>query len=172
MHTSYATHEYLIRYAYIHHTICATDAYLIRYTYRHTVCNYRPLCGAHLIRYACIPHTLRMQTSYATHAYLIHYAYRPHTLRMHTSYEKCHRITTQTTYYSTSDFVLFKKEKLIWSRLVCGPMYRVSLALAKAADLRSTFNLDGVPITSKSNTHPSHSQTSRLLTSTLSLGVP
>ena len=28
------------------------------------------------------------------------------------------------------------------------------------------------PITSKSHTHPSHSQTSRLLTSSLSLGVP
>jgi hypothetical protein len=31
---------------------------------------------------------------------------------------------------------------------------------------------DGTPITSKSHTHPSHSQTSRLLTSSLSLGVP
>ena len=33
-------------------------------------------------------------------------------------------------------------------------------------------NLDGVPITSRSYTHPSHSQVSRLLTSSLSLGVP
>jgi hypothetical protein len=31
---------------------------------------------------------------------------------------------------------------------------------------------DGAPIASKSHTHPSHSQTSRLLTSSLSLGVP
>jgi hypothetical protein len=46
---------------------------------------------------------------------------------------------------------------------------RVGLVLAKAADLRITLsNLDGVPITSKSHTHPSHSQTSRLLTLTLS----
>ena len=44
--------------------------------------------------------------------------------------------------------------------------------LAKAAVLRITLNLDGVPITSKSHTHPSYSQTSRLLTSSLSLGVP
>ena len=44
--------------------------------------------------------------------------------------------------------------------------------LAKAATLRITLNLDGVSITSKSHTHPSHSQTSRLLTSSLSLGVP
>ena len=43
--------------------------------------------------------------------------------------------------------------------------------LAKAAALRINLNLDG-PITSQSHTHPSHSQTSRLLTSSLSLGVP
>ncbi len=49
---------------------------------------------------------------------------------------------------------------------------RVGLTLAKAAVLRITLNLDGVPIISKSHTHPSHSQTSRLLTLSLSLGVP
>ncbi len=41
---------------------------------------------------------------------------------------------------------------------------RVGLALAKAADLRFKLNIDGAPITSKSHTHPSHSQTSCLLT--------
>jgi hypothetical protein len=49
---------------------------------------------------------------------------------------------------------------------------KVGLALAKAATLRITFNLGGSTITSKSHTHPSHSQTSRLLTSSLSLGIP
>jgi hypothetical protein len=44
--------------------------------------------------------------------------------------------------------------------------------LVETADLRINLNLDGAPITSKSHTHPSHSQTSRLLTSSLSLGVP
>ena len=44
--------------------------------------------------------------------------------------------------------------------------------LAKAAVLRMNLNLDGSPITSQSHTHPSNSQTSRLLTSSLSLGVP
>ena len=39
---------------------------------------------------------------------------------------------------------------------------KVDLALAKAADLRINLNLDGAPIASKSHTHPSHSQTSRL----------
>jgi len=49
---------------------------------------------------------------------------------------------------------------------------RVGLALAKEEALRILLNLDGVPIISKSHTHPSHSQTSRLLTLSLSLGVP
>ncbi len=48
---------------------------------------------------------------------------------------------------------------------------RVSSILDKTVVLRITLNLDGTPITSKSHTHPSYSQTSRLLTSSLSLGV-
>jgi hypothetical protein len=46
---------------------------------------------------------------------------------------------------------------------------RAGLVLAKESALRITLNLDGAPIISKSHTHPSHSQTSRLLTSSLSL---
>jgi hypothetical protein len=49
---------------------------------------------------------------------------------------------------------------------------RVGNILTKTGALRINLNLDGVPITSKSHTHPSHSRTSRLLTSSLSLGVP
>ncbi len=49
---------------------------------------------------------------------------------------------------------------------------KVGLTLVKAPVLRINLNLDGAPIASKSHTHPSHSQTSRLLTSSLSLGVP
>jgi hypothetical protein len=49
---------------------------------------------------------------------------------------------------------------------------KCGLLLAKTAALRVTLNLDGAPITSNSQTHPSHSQTSRLLTLSLSLGVP
>ena len=49
---------------------------------------------------------------------------------------------------------------------------KVGLALVKAAVLRININIDGAPIGSKSHTHPSHSQTSCLLTSSLSLGVP
>jgi hypothetical protein len=46
------------------------------------------------------------------------------------------------------------------------------LILPKTAALRINLNLDGAPITSQSHTHPSHSQTYRLLTSSLSLGAP
>jgi hypothetical protein len=49
---------------------------------------------------------------------------------------------------------------------------RVGNILVKVAVLRINLNLDGSSITSKSHTHPPHSQTSRLLTSSLSLGVP
>jgi hypothetical protein len=49
---------------------------------------------------------------------------------------------------------------------------KVGLALAKAVALRITLNLDGAPIISKSHTQSSHSQTSRLLNSSLSLGIP
>jgi hypothetical protein len=46
--------------------------------------------------------------------------------------------------------------------------------LTKSSDLRINLNIDGSPIASQSHTHPSHSQASeaRLLTSSLSLGVP
>jgi hypothetical protein len=40
--------------------------------------------------------------------------------------------------------------------------------LAKAAALRITLNMDGAPIVSQTHTHPSHSQTSRLVTSSIS----
>ena len=49
---------------------------------------------------------------------------------------------------------------------------KVGNILAKAAVLRIVLKIDGAPIASKSHTHPSHLQTSRLLTSSLSLGVP
>jgi hypothetical protein len=42
---------------------------------------------------------------------------------------------------------------------------KIGNLLAKVATLRINLNLDGSPIASKSHTHPSHSQTSRLLTS-------
>jgi hypothetical protein len=49
---------------------------------------------------------------------------------------------------------------------------RVGNILGKDTALHINLNIDGSPIESKSHTHPSHSETSRLLTSSLSLGVP
>ena len=49
---------------------------------------------------------------------------------------------------------------------------KVGHILAKAAVLRINLNIDVVPIVSRSHTHPSNSQTSLLLTSSLSSGVP
>jgi hypothetical protein len=49
---------------------------------------------------------------------------------------------------------------------------KVGSTLAKASGMCVNLNIDGSPITSRTHTHPSHSQTSRLLTSSLSLGVP
>ena len=42
---------------------------------------------------------------------------------------------------------------------------KVGNILTKDEDLRINLNIDGAPISSKSHTHPSHSQTSRLLLS-------
>ena len=49
---------------------------------------------------------------------------------------------------------------------------KIGSSLAKDAAMLVNLNIDGAPITSRSHTHPSHSQASRLLTSSLSLGVP
>ncbi len=49
---------------------------------------------------------------------------------------------------------------------------KIGNILDKVAAIRIILNIDGVPVASRSHTHPSHSQTSRILTSSLSLGVP
>jgi hypothetical protein len=49
---------------------------------------------------------------------------------------------------------------------------KVVSTLTKTTSSRITLNIVGSPITSRTHSHPSHSQTSRLLTSSLSLGVP
>ena len=49
---------------------------------------------------------------------------------------------------------------------------KIGSSLVEAAAMRVNLNIDGAPITSRSHTHPSHSQAYRLLTSSLSLGVP
>ncbi len=71
---------------------------------------------------------------------------------------RCDNATQKCTVPLPSDGLLCKSK--------CGNL------LVKTTVLRINLNLDGVSIASKSHTHPSHSKTSRLLTSSLSLGVP
>jgi hypothetical protein len=76
---------------------------------------------------------------------------------------------TSGVQFTQSTNALFHFRRVAFSQQIKN---RVGLTLSKTTTLRITINLDGVPITSKSHTHPSHSPTSRLLTSSLSLGVP
>ena len=48
---------------------------------------------------------------------------------------------------------------------------KVGNILDKAAALWITLNIDDAPVASRSHTHPSHWQTARLLTSSMSLGI-
>ena len=70
---------------------------------------------------------------------------------------------------SQHDRGLFHFRRVVFSVQLNG---RVDITLTKVATLRVNLNIDGVSITSRTHTHPSHSQPSRLLTSSLSLGVP
>ena len=61
-----------------------------------------------------------------------------------------------------------------YSRVVFSSRLRskVGKILTKTVSQRITLNIDGTPTVSRSHIHPSHSQTSRLFTSSLPLGVP
>ena len=50
-------------------------------------------------------------------------------------------------------------------------MSKVGNILVKTETLRITRNVDDGPVASRSRTHPSHSETARLLTSSMSLGI-
>jgi hypothetical protein len=69
--------------------------------------------------------------------------------------------------YSTSD--QFHYHRTVFSSQLKS---KVGNILTKTAALRIHLNIEDTPVESRSHTHPSHSQTSRLLTSSLSLGVP
>jgi hypothetical protein len=64
--------------------------------------------------------------------------------------------------------VFLFRDPLLWRTLSAGTF--VFFSLSKFQE-QHNLNLDGAPIASSSHTHPSHSQTSRLLTSSLSLGL-
>ncbi len=83
--------------------------------------------------------------------------------------ETCLFFATSGVLSEQSDRGFFHYHRVVFSSMIKS---RVGNILAKVAVLRINLNIDGSPIASKSHTHPSHSQTARLLTSSLSLGVP
>ncbi len=85
-------------------------------------------------------------------------------------YLQDHRETNR--FFASSGFQLaqFDRGHFHFHRTVFSSQLRSSVGniLDKTATLRITLKLDRAPITSKSHTHTSYSQTSRLLTSSLS----
>jgi hypothetical protein len=71
-------------------------------------------------------------------------------------------LATSGVHLVQTDRGMFHYRRVTFSSMIKSS---VGYILAKVAALRITLNLDGAPIISKSHTHPSHSQTSRLLTS-------
>ena len=98
---------------------------------------------------------------------------RPRNLPITESLSSYPRFTRSLANYRGSPKKIFLKRKgkkmSVKERLLKS---RVGNIIAKASALRVNLNLDGTPIASSCHTYPSHSQTSRLLTSSLSLGVP
>ena len=85
-----------------------------------------------------------------------------------------HRKTDRFLTASGVQFAQFTSGQFHYRRSVFSSQIKLKVGniLTKVATLWITLNIDGSPMDSKSHTHPSHSQTSRLLTSSLSLGVP
>jgi hypothetical protein len=73
--------------------------------------------------------------------------------------------TTSGVQLAQHDRGLFHFRRTVFSVTLTA---KVGNTLVKDAALRISLNIDGAPITSRTHTHPSHSQTSRLLTSSLS----
>jgi hypothetical protein len=85
---------------------------------------------------------------------------------------KCHRLSLSLI--TVNEPPVMVKPYFHFRRVVFSSQFKSSVdnILVKVAVLRIPFDLDGSTITSNSHTHPSYSQTSRLLTSSLSLVVP
>jgi hypothetical protein len=92
-----------------------------------------------------------------------------HILFLHDHRETDRFFTTSGVLSTQSDRGFFHYRQSVFSSMFKS---RVENILTKVPGLRINLNLDGSSIVSKSHTHPSHSQTSCLLKSSLSLGVP
>ena len=79
-----------------------------------------------------------------------------------------------TVFFSASGVLLVKSNQFHYRRTTFSSQIKskVGNILSKASALCVNLNIDGATIVSRSHTHPSHSQTSHLLTSSVFLGVP
>ncbi len=77
----------------------------------------------------------------------------------------------ETDRYLAASGVQLAQTNFHFRRAAFSSQLRSKVGHAKAEALRINLNIDGAPIASGSHTHPSHTQNSRLLTSSLSLGV-
>ncbi len=83
-----------------------------------------------------------------------------------------HRTDTHIQVLSVALVLSINNKQTCYTEFSVTLKAKVGSTLTKDAVLRINLNVDGVSFTSKTHTHPSHSETSRLLTSSLSLGVP
>ena len=90
------------------------------------------------------------------------------------SFYICRLIGKLTTFLQIQEFIFHNQPFTTVSRRSphSSSLSKVGHILVKSVVLRINLNIDGESIPSRSYTYPSHSQTSRLLTSSLFLGVP
>jgi hypothetical protein len=131
------------------------------------------------LRYACLPcfawsHAARQPSKAATHMCQIHMHHILHQIfKARCANTVCARLC-QTSFFAflqlqeLSMHNTARTSRCFFSRL----KYIVGNILARAAALLVNFNFHVTPISSRAHTHPSHSQTSRLLFTSLSLGIP
>ena len=89
-----------------------------------------------------------------------------------TLYSCFHSITCHLTLHDCSWPDLGVNRSKTWSKWLSRTGFSEKKKEGDFFELTINLNIDGVSITSRTHTHPSHSQTSRLLTSSSSLGVP
>ena len=84
-----------------------------------------------------------------------------------------HRETDRFFVVSGVQLAQSTSDQFHYKRVAFSSQLRVKVdnILTKSAALWITLNIDDSPVSSRSHTHSSHSQTARLLTSSMSLGV-
>ncbi len=86
---------------------------------------------------------------------------------------QAHRETDRFFAASGVQLVKHDRDQFHYKRVSISSQFKSKVAniLAKTGALWITLNIDDTAVASRSHTHPSHSQTSCLLTSSMSLGV-